>query len=564
MGRLISQARTEQAKKEDISFQSLLGHKLENNTDFAGRQDINILNRIATASAIDLPKNIKPGEFVVAPLDIMPHEIPGGKKGAMLLELNGTGYGNITTLHPETLKSINNSFAMIADSLKDVPNALVLVPCSGREDPPNFAASKKIHEKIMIGSSISERFKALGHEKVTEIGIDSFQKKSSNTLKNLRQGLKTDVKAGLEAVRHFDQDGIRAMRKKLRKAGWNAKDAGPTVVVGYTAQLAKAIKIGENGEPMMFGRRVHAIVNDRASLNVDALHARKGKKLDPNTFIACNRSYVPAADKGTAYAYMNEFNSTAAAKMTPEYAREIVNKQANSLAEIEEKVLEMLKEGRHAIIKPSGTGHGDGIVPIFAHEWEGHPDFKPADAGGYPAISEQIKKSYDSVKATYGDRGGFPYTVGEYVIADRIKSDNPAFDTMKYEYRVAVYADYSNPEKPQLKAAPAIIKIDAGSQLQEGQDGKFSKQLASVSTQVLQTGRPASDFMKPLANAETMEMIDFPEEEMTKLCQWATKAVGYILENVDAKTEVGGDKPGGANDKGKAPVKNDGASTSRA
>lgn len=501
--------------------------KLEQNFDTQKGQNAELAKYFGDASAVPMPANIKPTEFVVAPLDIMPFKIPGSNEfHATLLELNGTGYGNITTMEPNTLDSVMNSFGNVSHILKDEPTALFLVACSGREDPPAFGQSKKIHEKLMIANAMQttianaqqEEFAATGAEVrgVQVLGIDSFDF-DALVLKDGKpvvENSKALEKPGC------DKDGVANMHNTLNQHNWN-NPTQPTVLVGYTAQLAKAIEI-KDGTPFLNGRKVSFIGNDRLVLNINALNESSGKKLDTRNFTSNNISYVPAASKGHAYAFTNQFNKADGANY-PGFSREIVNEQASTLEEIEEKVLSMLDQGKRVIIKPSGTGHGDGIRAFDIPE-KATPD----------SIRREIKESYDSVKGTYGDRGGFPYTISEYLTADRVSKEDSRLKSMKYEFRVAVYSDYSDKEKgPQLKAVPAIIKIDGGSKLAEGQSGDFSKSFASVSAQVLATGLPASEFMKPLCSEDTLDLVGVSVAEMTDLCKWSTRLVSHILANVD-------------------------------
>lgn len=506
--------------------------KLEQNFDTQKGQDPELAKRFGEASAIPMPANIKPTEFVVAPLDIMPFKVAGSNEfHATLLELNGTGYGNITTMEQNTLDNVMSSFGNVSHILKDEPTALFLVACSGREDPPAFGQSKKIHEKLMIANAMQTTITTAQQEEaeatgvaargVQILGVDSFDF-DALVLKDGKPVVENSK--ALEKPGR-DKDGVDNMKATLNQHNWD-NPTQPTVLVGYTAQLAKAIEI-KDGTPFLNGRKVSFIGNDRLVLNINALNEASGKKLDTKNFTSNNISYVPAASKGHAYAFINQFNKAEGANY-PGFAREIVNEQASTLEEIEEKVLAMLDQGKRVIIKPSGTGHGDGIRAFDLPE-----KAKPAD------IRQEIKESYDSVKGTYGDRGGFPYTISEYLTADRVTKEDSPLKSMKYEFRVAVYADYSDQEKgPQLKAAPAIIKIDGGSKLGEGQSGDFSKQFASVSAQVLATGLPASEFMKPLCSEETLDLVGVTVDEMTELCKWSTRAVAHILTNVDQSDSI--------------------------
>jgi len=506
--------------------------KLEQNFETQRGQDAALAKHFGDASAVPLPANINPTEFVVAPLDIMPYKVgDSGEFRATLLELNGTGYGNITTMEPNTLDTVMSSFGNVSHILEKEPTALFLVACSGREDPPAFGQSKKIHEKLMIANAMQTTIAQAQQEQaektgqpvlgVQVLGVDSFDADAlvMRDGKPVIENSKALEKPGR------DKDGVENMKTILNGHSWDSPTQ-PTVLVGYTAQLAKAIEI-QDGTPFLNGRKVSFIGNDRLVLNINALNEGSGKKLDTSKFTSNNISYVPAASKGHAYAFTNQFNKAEGAAY-PGFSREIVNRQASTLEDVEKEVMSMLAEGKRVIIKPSGTGHGDGIRAFDIAEKE-TPEL----------IRQEIKESYESVKGTYGDRGGFPYTISEYLTADRVSKEDSPLKSMKYEFRVAVYSDYSDKEKgPQLKAVPAIIKIDGGSKLREGESGDFSKSFASVSAQVLATGLPASEFMKPLCSEATLDLVGVSKDEMTDLCKWSTRLVSHILANVDQSDTI--------------------------
>ena len=520
--------------------------KLENNLLTQSKQDSDAVKRLADASAVPMPANIKPGEFTVAPLDIMatkPAEIR--RFAATLLEFNGVGYGNSTTLEKNTLDTVLRATGDVASILAKEPNALFVIGCSGREDPPAFGQSKKIHEKLMIARAMDRTIRDhqrqdllpdLLAEAMTEdggtsnpnpvggariIGLDSFD---ANALQRDSEGKVVIENSEAKEKPGHDKDGIASLNKTLDDLGDWHNPRQPAIVVGYTAQLAKAITLGDDGTPYLNGRKVNLINNDRLVLNINSLNASQGRKLDTGKFTSSNISYLPAASKGHAYAFANQYNQRPEiAAQFPQFSREIINEQANSIEEIHEKVLDLLKQGKRVIIKPHGTGHGDGIRAFDIPELN-----DPAQ------VLAEIKESLAQVKGTYGDRGGLPYTISEYLTAARINQPGHPLHGMKYELRIPVYADVTDPDNRMLKATHgAIIKIDGGSALKEGESGDFSKSFASVSSQVLATGLSADNFMKPLSDPETMKLLGVTEEDILELLKWATGYVAHTLANID-------------------------------
>ena len=108
---------------------------------------------------------------------------------------------------------------------------------------------------------------------------------------------------------------------------------------------------------------------------------------------------------------------------------------ADSLGEV---VRARLARGEQLVIKPSGTGHGDGIEFFFGGE-------------GKKVIKERIGRSLTVVGERYGHGAGFPYAVTEYLDADVIRMPGHALHGCKFELRIVVYRKGSS-----LCAVPSI------------------------------------------------------------------------------------------------------------
>lgn len=505
--------------------------KLENHLQIQSRQDPEAVTRLANLATEPMPANIGRGEFCICPLDIMLYDSPTFKFGATLLEMNGTGYGDITTMAPNMLAMAMKAMGDVAHVLDETPNALFVIACSGREDPPAFPQSKKIHEKLMIAQAMNEAIRMRQGADAQIVGLDSFD---ADALERDSTG-QAIVERGIAKEKPGrDKDGIANLYQALDGLGdWHAPGK-PTIVVGYTGQLAQAIDIDANGTPCLNGRKVNVINNDRLIQNIDALGEKSGKKLDLGTFLASNVSYVPAASKSDAYAFANEYNARPdIVGKFPQCARPIINQQAHSIEELHEKVMALLEQGIRVIIKPRGTGHCDGVRAFDIPE-RADPE----------RVLEEIRGSLNEVEGKYADRGGLPYTVSEYLSARRIDQPGHPMHTMKYELRLPVLADTSDPKNRLLKAIHgAVIKIDASSQLKEGEDGNFSKKFAGVSAQVLDTGLPAEHFMLPLSNPETLALLGLTEEDVIPLLQWTVGYVAHVLRNIDRVGAVQDEPP---------------------
>ncbi len=298
-----------------ISLAPMLGHHLDDRKTIAGRQADDLACRFARESEIQVPPQVAPQDFFVAPLDILPFH-RAGRRRFQLLELNGTGIGGITNLPNGLVLEILNTIGEIGGACEG-PAPLVLVASSGRETQHDRKPSHLLHEKVLfvdrIAQSLSERF--------------------------------GDVE-------------ILALDALVVSRGWR-RPLRPTVILGYTRDLAEyADTVG--GAPRLFGRRIAAIVNDRFLYNLEASRG----VLDPDSFLPANRCYKAGADKATAYRHVNSFARDHSDKACESVKFDV----CDNVDQLIQTILTRLRLGEQVVAKPSGTGHGDGIEFFFGDE----------------------------------------------------------------------------------------------------------------------------------------------------------------------------------------------------
>lgn len=136
-------------------------------------------------------------------------------------------------------------------------------------------------------------------------------------------------------------------------------------------QFRRQFSCDPHGRLMLFGRQVHGAVNDRFILNTLMDYER----LDLASFAGFNRCFVAGADKSVAYALYDEFFGAAAADEQdacpgagtnglrfPSMAPRIHFQRCDTRDELVLAVHSWLHgAGRLPVIKPNGTGCGDGI-----------------------------------------------------------------------------------------------------------------------------------------------------------------------------------------------------------
>ena len=455
-----------------IALAPMLGYRLDDRKVVARRQASDLASRFARASEIPFPAEVELQDFFVAPLDILPFRRDGQRR-FQLLELNGTGIGGLTNMPIDLVEEILNTIGEIGNACKG-PAPLVVVASSGREELGNRKPSHLLHEKLLFVDRIAEALES-------------------------RLG---DVE-------------ILALDTLVANGGWRGSSR-PTVLLGYTRELVSHTNV-ICGIPRVFGRRVAGIVNDRFLFNLTAAYG----PLDTDAFLPANRCYESGADKAAAYRNVNSFvNSFAGRNSFGEVGAAIhfdVCKDAESLVEI---VRARLGQGEKIVVKPSGTGHGDGIEFFF---------------GGEEAevIRERIWRSVAVVRERYGDGAGFPYTVTEYLDAEVIRTPGHALRGCKYELRIVVYRRGS-----MLRAVPSIAKV--APEVWDASNPTRGSLINNISASVRSGKTGGTDHLLPLCLPETLSILDLDEDVLTKLCRWGTGYVAHVLRETRRPSSTAG------------------------
>ena len=282
----------------------------------------------------------------------------------------------------------------------------------------------------------------------------------------------------------------------------------PTVVLGYIKEFLDQLQCGADGRLSLYDRSVTAGVNDRFCLNVIS---RFGHLVDLTRFTTINRCFASGADKGLAYGLLHEY---AQAHPQPGFPDHIQFVWAESRAALIRSVMDWVRLGRKVVIKPQGTGLGHGLEFFLDHE-------EPVDA-----VIGKIDHSIRVTEHYYGAIGGaFPYTVCDFFDTCVIDEPGHALHGHKYELRVVVYRDGMD-----LKAIPSIAKVSS-----QGYDADKVTRLSlinNITTSAEAKNREGTDFMLPLANRDTLELLKIEPSQMEALCRYCAGSMRHILDQL--------------------------------
>lgn len=318
------------------------------------------------------------------------------------------------------------------------------------------------------------------------------------------------VKRGLE--RRRARVTVHAM-SQLGEHPQTLQTNGPAVVLGYIKEFLNVLECNSEGRLTLLGRPVTAAVNDRFCLNVVT---RFGHLVDLNSFGTLNRCFATGGDKGLAYGMLQEF---ASAHRNPHFPEHISFGRADHRAALIRGVVDRLRRNHRVVIKPQGTGLGHGLEFFLKAD-------EPIDS-----VISKIDHSIRVTEHYYGAVGGaFPYALCEFLDACTIAKTGHELAGHKYEVRVVVYRDGMN-----LKAVPSIAKISS-----QGYDTDKATRLSlinNITTSAEANKCLGTEFMLPLNNQETLDILEITPEQLESVCQYCAGFMSHIVNRVQ-------DRPG--------------------
>ncbi|GIL52054.1 hypothetical protein Vafri_8015 [Volvox africanus] len=460
----------------------MLGHHMEDRSEIARQQDLDLLRELQSCSVAELRDASQMPLFVVAPLDVLvTRDAVTGRNKFHIIEINGTGISGLTNMCDGAVEDILLSFSELAAHINQ-PDALILVASSGQETYP--PVSRTLHEKMLYVEALKRGFEARGRR----INVTNMT--------------------------------------RLEKRPESMPASGPTVVLGYMKQFrANFMLDGPMGRLMLFGRQVHAAINDRFVLNTCY---QFDHRLDLNAFRGFNAGYAAGADKGVAYELYNQFFGSQDLGAHFHCMAPVINfRRARTRTELISTIQAWLQcNASPAVIKPQGTGCGHGIEFFF-----GSPS--------WAETATKVDRALHSVASNYNLQcGGLPYTVCEYLDTATIDTTGgsgggagaggPHANKIghKFELRVVVYRSGSK-----LLAFPSIAKVAREAFDPRNPDNKKSL-INNITTSAKETAQSGQEFLLPLCNSGTLEVLGIQLTELAELCTASTHFIRYVVDQV--------------------------------
>lgn len=316
-----------------------------------------------------------------------------------------------------------------------------------------------------------------------------------------------------EAIR----EGMRRLhgRAKLLTlpeiVSWNGFSLDqPTVVLGHHKDFIQHLSCLD-GQIYLFDQPVSGAMRDQFCDNLFSYFRARDEQVNPATFYPVNPIYPLGGDKGFFYGLLNRFLARNSFKGLPE---QVLYSHACNWEQLIAQVRGQLAAGRKVVIKPHASGLGRGIDFFVRPESE-------------EQIVSKIEASIEATEKFYGTEGAaFPYTVCEFIDGAIIEQADHPLEGHKYELRVMLYA-----EGQTLKAFPSIVKI-AGKRYNEADaDRLMLMNNIAVSTNGHQVN--SDQYLLPLCNYETLDMLGIDPEELAELCRFSTGLLAYCIEEMD-------------------------------
>jgi hypothetical protein len=549
-------------RKESLSRIQELFTMADDMSSIGKAQNQNLATDIQIASQIALPSSVKANDCVVLPPDVMAYWVRHGDEKKMLYtcpEINGTGFGGIGTMPPEQFGVVMATYGAAAAEIRTESERqghapFMIVANSGREgaqrtegEYPASSNSKMIWEKAHIADICAKEFGSDDKPCYPE----SFDK--------IARGYHREVDA---AAKNYGTDSV-AYREAVAVAHANASKSmqqfenKPLVLLGYSRDLAECAEI-KDGRAYLFGREVNGIVNDRA---IENLNMTQNKKLDFRKLALINSTVDEGVNKFAAALVRAEFADSVAAKELPKiaaargfkydvmgldkafhYTSQADKGDIKGMSELDRfahfstffrgvqasegldgvaKAYDDFKAlgfDIRPLFKPNGTGQAKGIIGVQANE------SKEAFLARFTTNMQELEKNF-------GKGAGYPFQVVPLLeLARTPEGEN-------YDLRFTIFQNRETPffnggrkgyeSKSAIQTVPLLLKKEPPSEQDRSGPLEFSP--TNITAAVAKTGRPAKDFVIPLASTAGMEQTGLDENKLKSMSLYFSALQSFLL-----------------------------------
>lgn len=311
------------------------------------------------------------------------------------------------------------------------------------------------------------------------------------------------LKAGYQTS--YGQANILALPTLLETGTY--KNHLPTVVLGFLKDFIPHLKI-QDGRLTLFGRVVHGSIHDQFCDIV--YHSFKNDWAVGLPYFI-NHVFPITTDKNATLALYNRFLASHA---TPHIHRTVFTESCQDRQQLIDSVLAARTMGKAVVIKPHASGLGRGIDFFVRPESD-------------QAVIAKIDASIESCQRYYGvDDYVFPYAVCEFIDSPVIDSPSYALHGHKFELRFFMFR-----ENQSVYAIPSIVKISSMRYDPDAIDRLMLMNNVAITKKI--TTKTGVDFILPLANEQTLQILGLDTSHLFECCQFLTDYFDDALSTLD-------------------------------
>ena len=523
-------------REQTLANVSALFNGADDMSRIGREQDQQLANELCRLSAIEMPAGAKPNDGVVLPPDVMAYWVRHGDEAKMLYacpEINGTGFGGIATMPPAQFRQMMNAHRDVANDMlktahKNGEQPLLLIANSGREGAERTDGaylqkdgSKMTWEKAHVADHYARQWKSDGEENFP----DSLDKVITPYYRTIDRAA---AEFGKDSTQYaeIEKQAYAAASKEMDKT----RDK-PLVLLGFSIDVAAVCRI-EDGRPVLFGRAVNGLLNDRAAENLNMV---QGGKLDYKKVTLINSTVDEGVNKFAAALARAEFANSEEAAALPRIAAERGftydvqgldkafhyqhrdqrgNTEGMSPLELKAHYSTFFRgvtaeEGIDGIMKAyddfMALGHG--FRPLFKPNGSGQA--KGIIAPLYDDTREQFRERFEknleeNIKGKFGAGAGYPFEVE--ILKELARTPEGENYDLRYtivqgrQPKLDQQGRISRAVARTIESFPLLWKREPAPETVRGGPLEFSP--TNITAAVAKTGRPAEEFVSALSSAK--------------------------------------------------------------